>query len=170
MDKEKWSSQIKTNTLESSKMGSSVELESLLGPMAIVSVEFSKMVKSVERVRLQSMESHIKARWLMVNLSVNDLIFHYTILILMWVYLFDIYVCEKWKMEWNAKNIQKLFNFFDIILLWCGVKLMRWWDEEWRGDIRGYEVIVMIIWGNWYDINDIMIIENNKKKSTKLSH
>lgn len=62
-------------------MGSSVELESLLGPMVTVSVEFSKMVKSVERVRLQSMESHIKDRWLMVNLSVNDVCFYFDVVV-----------------------------------------------------------------------------------------
>lgn len=142
MDKEKWSSQIKTNTLESLKMGSSMELVSSLGPMVTVSVEFSKMVKSVERVRLQSMESHIKVRWLMVNLSVNDLMFHYTILI----WWGCIYECMWWcecgwseKNEVKIKNIQKLFNFFDIILLLCGVKLMIWGNEDIRGgDIRGW--------------------------------
>ena len=75
------------------------------------------MVKSVERVRLQSMESHIKVRWLMVNLSVNDLIF------VVWcVYVWCMCVCGtgvevRCVRSENEKNIQKLFNFFDIVLL-----------------------------------------------------
>ena len=35
-----------------------------------------------------------------------------------WVYVgVDVSEKMKWKMKWNEKNIQKLFNFFDIILL-----------------------------------------------------
>lgn len=63
----------------------------------------------------------------MVNLSVNDLIF------VVWcVYVWYMSVCgtgvevrcvrsEKWSE--NEKNIQKLFNFFDIVLL----KWSEWW-------------------------------------------
>ena len=44
--------------------------------------------------------------------------------------------CE-WSENWseNEKNIQKLFNFFDIILLLCGVNDV---SVRWGDDMRGW--------------------------------